>query len=436
LIRFLPIERLNSVLVITSRPQYLEAARSWVKRLDQDKGIASRRLFIYHVQNGKAADLAQVLTQVFQEQGDRDTLSPAQLAPGLEPARISSQPGDQAPETSPAQPRGRTSMAAGEGLAGLEGTSIQIIADEINNALIIMATVQEYRVVEAALKRLDIVPLQVLIEATIAEITLTDELEYGLQWFFQNGLSRDYTGEGKLDFTIGDIVAPDLGFSYVIKAGEVVRAVLTALASESLVKIVASPALMVLNNQSAELRVGQQVPVQTSNQSSIAGESVLSAFEYRDTGVILSVTPRVNAGGLVTMEITQETTNVGAESGVGGNPIFTQRTIQSVVAVQSGETVVLGGLIQDEQRDSKRGVPGLYKLPVVGALFGETEDDKQRTELVVLLTPRAVRDSLDAQGVTDEFREKLEVLRPSDGSPIGTGAHGSSTSRTANRPYG
>ena len=421
LVRIVPIERLNALLVVTSRASYLQKVKEWVDRLDLETAGSGRRLFIYHVQNGKATELADVLAKIFDQPASRSVSQPA-LAPGLQPAEIRSPDEAADGQTDTAisgnlgRPSARSSSSVEDGLTLEDNTAIRIIADEVNNTLLILATAHEYRMVQAALAKMDIIPLQVLIEATIAEITLTDDLQYGLQWYFKNNAGK-YPGAGVLDLgsnLVGQALAiPPVAnsFSYAITSAGAVRAVLTALATESKVDIISSPSIMVLNNQKASIQVGDQIPIETQAQTTVGG-TLLNSFQYRDTGILLTVTPRVNAGGLITMEIEQEASNVGATPAGSTNPIISQRKIQSVVAVKSGETVVLGGLITERKEDTRRGVPVLHTLPIIGRLFGETVDNNSRTELVVLLTPRAVNNAADAQAVTDEFRKKMQGLKP------------------------
>ncbi|HSS63229.1 MAG TPA: type II secretion system secretin GspD [Gammaproteobacteria bacterium] len=429
LVQLAVIERLNALLVISPRSEYLRKVAGWVDRLDQDRGGSGRRLFIYHVQNGKAADLAAVLQQVFEERAAEQGIPPPELAPGLEPVELQSQaPPIIAQETEPAvtgaapprqevpespAPR-RATTGAGEGLQLAEGGKVRIIADEVNNALLIMATASEYDQVREALKDLDIVPLQVLIEATIAEVTLTDNLQYGLEWFFKNELGSR-VGQAQLDLNdTAGLAAAIPGFSYAITSGGVVRAVLNTLASESKLKVISSPSLMVLNNQTATIQVGDQVPVTTQQQQATTGESnIINSVEFRDTGVLLTVTPRVNAGGLVILELSQEVSNVSSTS-PSLTPTISQRKINSTVAIQSGETVVLGGLIRENDNVSSSGIPGLHNIPIVGFLFGQDSDNRERTELVVLITPRAVQGAAEAHEITEEFRDKMESLKPED----------------------
>ena len=425
LIHFTTLERLNALLVITARPQYLEKVGEWVERLDRDSGGVGQRLFVYRVQNGKAADLATVLGEVFQREPGSAVVRPPELAPGLEAVEIASPPvpreGDEgapvvAAETAPAY--APAAQPAGDGVAITEGAHIRIIADEVNNALVILATSQQYKQVEAALRRLDVSPQQVLIEATIAEITLKGDLKYGMEWFFTNQVG-DSTGAGLLDLSatgtgIGAIV-PGFSYSIIDKAGAV-RAVLNALAEDSRLNVISSPSLMVLNNQTASIDVGDEVPITTQQQQSTVGTAspIVNNIEYRNTGVLLSVTPRVNAGGMVVMDVEQEVSQVSPDNPdpTTLTPIISKRSITTSVAVQSGQTVVLGGLIREQKVESRSGIPGLYNMPIIGPLFGATIEEQVRTELVVLITPRAVRNPNEAAQVTDEFRNKMESLRP------------------------
>ncbi len=427
-VRFVELERLNGLLVITPRKVYLERVRRWIARLDKDPGGVGQRLYVYHVQNGRAVELAEVLSQVFEPERSEIEVPEAEVAPGLTPiglaGRESAGGGEgtgnlgETPAPNPRAARAaaaRRSTSAEEGLTLSNSATIRIIADEINNALLIKATAQEYKLVQAALEQLDIVPLQVLVEATIAEITLSDDLEFGLEWFFKNGLGERKTGNLVLDVgPAAGLAALAPGFSYAITDSAAnVRAVLNALAGESRVNILSSPSLMVLNNQTATINVGDEVPVTTQQQQSTAGTStIVNNIEFRDTGVLLTVTPRVNAGGLVTMEVEQEVSNVLDGTNNTLTPTIQQRKITSTVAVDSGDTVVLGGLIRENTTFTKGGIPVLHTLPVVGALFGNTRQVQLRTELVVLITPRVVQNRDTAQRITEEFRRKMQSLPP------------------------
>jgi general secretion pathway protein D len=419
LVRFVPIERLNAVLVISPQAAYLDQVETWIDRLDRGGEGSGRRIFVYHVQNGRSADLAEVLGRIF-DIGGSDKKAPGDgLAPGLLPATLSS-----APVAQDQQPPAQEGEAPPEAVASdgarvsdktgiseiTDGGNIRVIADERNNALVILATAAEYRMIEATLKRLDLTPLQVLIEVTIAEVTLNDTLKYGLQWFFQQG---DNTAVFST-LADGAVSSAFPGFSYVFSPSDA-RVVLNALTEITDVQVVSSPQLMVLDNQSARLQVGDQVPIATQSAVSVSDSNapVVNSIEFRDTGVILAVTPRVNAGGLVTLEVRQEVSDVVATTTSQLNsPTIQQRSIESTVAVQSGDTIALGGLIQDRSQEAQSGVPLLSEIPILGNLFKTTSEAQRRTELLVLITPRVVRDRGEAKDVTEELRRRLSGIEP------------------------
>lgn len=410
IVRLVPVERMNAMLVVTQQPKYLDQAKHWIERLDQGGDQAGRRLYVYYVQNGKAADLAQVLSQVFGAEGRSARPAAPRLAPGMKPAELKSKPGKAGSKTKTAAAHA-TPASASDITLSTGSEPARIIADESNNALVVLATPADYSKIEMAIRKLDQVPRQVLIEATIAEVTLSGSLQYGLQWFFKNrGIGNKYGGIGSLNLPT-DVLPDDVlgggNFNYALTggAGEVL-ALLDVLAGQSKVKILSSPHLMVIDNQTAEIKVGDQVPVRTGSTVTEGGVTTES-IQYKDTGVLLGVTPRVNAGGLVTMDVNQEVTDLGDVEPTTQQRRFLQRTITSSVAVQTGETLVLGGLITENRNVSENGVPGLYHLPVVGPLFGSTTDDTKRTELLVLITPRVVRDQEEARRVTEELRGKL-----------------------------
>ncbi|MGD9000138.1 MAG: type II secretion system secretin GspD [Granulosicoccaceae bacterium] len=425
MIRVEPLERLNAVLVITPQVRYLKEMRAWIERLDRPGSEPGIRLYVYQVKNRKASDLAAVVGDIFAGQrARREEPAPAALAPGLAPVTLTSPTLEGQQETAagaaPDSPQVPGQETGAAGLTLLEGTDVRIVADEQNNSVLVLATAAEYKIVEAALRKLDVVPLQVLVEASIIEITLTDELRYGLEWFFKNNTpSSSKTSQGLLNFNSEGDIGPIIpGFSYaVVDAADTVRAVLNALASDSKLNVISSPSLMVLDNKTAEIRVGDQIPVRIGTQTAVGGTSIES-IQYKDTGVLLKVTPRVNAGGLVTMEISQEVTDVGPiEEQLEGNRRFLQRNIQSTVAIQGGETIVLGGLITENNSTSESGVPGLYRIPVIGKLFGSTSETNQRRELVVLITPQVVENQQDAVEITEEFRKRLKKLQPPRPAP-------------------
>jgi general secretion pathway protein D len=425
-VQLVPVDRLNAVLVITAQPAYLDRAAMWIKRLDQSEGD-EEQVYVYSVQNGRAADLAEVLSQLF----DLESAAVGQedlLAPGLEPVEIPSSqsqfgeegeqefgatpaPSEQetprrAARLQPSSPSGLLSPDTGEDEEEEESPA-RVIADENTNSLVIRATPRDFRRIEAALQQLDILPLQVLIEATIAEVTLRDELRYGVEWFFRFGGQQALLDLGPLGI---DPAVP--GFSAVFTSADDVRMIISALESVTDVNVISSPQLMVLDNQTAQLQVGDEVPIITQQAQGTDEDSrILNSVEQRQTGVILNVTPRVNASGLVMMEIEQEVSDVvPTTTSAIDSPTIRQRRVASTVAVTSGETVALGGLIQDSVDRNQAGVPFLGRIPVIGWLFGQRSNQSERTELLVLITPRAVGSQAEARAVTEELRRRLRGL--------------------------
>jgi general secretion pathway protein D len=290
---------------------------------------------------------------------------------------------------------------------------VNIVADVANNSLLIKAPPREYKKILDALKQLDIPPLQVLVEATIVEITLSGSLRYGVQWQFFGGKATARSDFSLVDNAAGTIGKTFPGFNYalVLDPGNI-RATLNALAADNLVNVLSSPSVLVLDNQTAKMQVGRQVPVLSTQQQSTTGVSnVVNQIDYKDTGVILTVKPRVTPGGLVQMEIEQEVTAVADATSTGvDSPTFLTRKITSNVAVRTNQAVVLGGLISDERSNSKSGLPGGYDVPILGFLFSNTSRKADRTELVVVITPRVVANDQDALKVTDDFRKRLKGL--------------------------
>jgi general secretion pathway protein D len=421
-VRFVVVERLNGLIVVTPRAEHLARVRDWVRRLDRTNGDATPRLFIYRVQNGKATELAEMLRDLF---GSAQGQSPeAELAPGLKPKTVG-QAVDEVLSTEeavtldaedPISPEESAQGTPNGGVAIRQNEKIQIIADESNNALLILAKGTEYRQILAALRQLDVSVQQVLIEVTIAEVSLTDNLAFGVEWFFKTNFGST-VGEGQLDFG-GGIAGLVPGFSYALK-GPDVSFVLNTLAEESNLSVISSPSLLVLNNQEATINVGEEVPVATQErQSTVDPESpLINTIEYRDTGVLLKVKPRVNAGGLVIMEVEQEQSTAPSTSIDSLTPRIQQRKISSTVAVNSGDTIILGGLIQENRNLTESGIPGLHKIPMLGALFGTKSDNQKRTELIVLITPRAISSSTAALQVTEDYRRRLKKLIPGRKQP-------------------
>lgn len=402
-VKLVPIERLNAILVITHQPKYLEQAKLWIERIDRSGGASGgTRLFVYSVQNGQAEKMANLLNNVFSK--TQKTTLPPSLAPGLKPAETSSS----------ATPPAAATLQAGAGESIAVSGDIRVIADKDNNALLILASPSDYEKIESAIRKLDVVPRQVLIDVTIAEVTLVDEFKYGLEWYFTNGKRLS----GKLDTGAEGIGALTPGLSYLWSNPNVVGgigAALNVLATDSRVKVISSPHIMVTDNQTAKINVGDRVPTTSQTQSvigsGITSTGIISSVQYLDTGILLSVTPHINVGGMVTMEINQEVSTASKTTTSGiDSPTISKRAVQSTVVVKSGETMMLGGLITENKTNSASGLPFLSQIPVVGGLFGSQDYANNRTELVILITPRMVANSQQAQEVTEEFRRKMSRL--------------------------
>lgn len=441
-LRIMPIERINSILVVTPRAAYLDEARRWIDRLDKPSdGGSEPQLFIYPVQNGNARHLAGVLGGLFGgNSGGAAATANNGIAPGL-----GSTTGNSFGQAGGGNTFGNTSMgglgnsrtglasaltSGGAGSGGLNSLNrtntpaatnqaaatamlgtIRVVADELNNSILVWGTRSEFNKIEATLKRLDLPLTQVLIDASIIEVTLDDSLQYGLQWTFSGDARNGYSGRGALGGALS--TAATSGFSYALSNGSgTLKATLSALASKSLLKMISNPSLMVLDNHTATIAVGDQVPVSTSTITSETTTVTSSTIQYKDTGVNLSVTPSVNAGNIVAMQIDQTVTDAGETVKDANNQLkFLQRQISSKVAVRSGESIVLGGLIKDNKSTSKEGVPLLKDIPLVGGLFAQNKSSGGRTELLVIITPRVVRTDVDIREVSEDLRERLKGLR-------------------------
>jgi general secretion pathway protein D len=417
LVRIVPVNRLNSILVVTPRAHYLDQVGTWVERLDTppDSNF-EKRLYVYPVQNTSASRLAKLLTDIYSGGGQRSSGGGGagrqpDVAPGLTPETLtsSSGSGSSAPKGGGSF-SGMLSGGSGTGGGGFAMSDVRVVADDENNSLMIYSTGKDYKKIEAALVQLDIVPTQVIIEASILEVSLTDELKYGLEWTFKNGIGNDYDGTGILANNDSAPAVSLPGFAYTVtnSLGDI-SAVLNALSKESLINVISTPSVMVLDNHTAYIHVGDQIPI-FSAQTITDGGRTTQSVEYRDTGVKLSVKPSVNAGGLVTMDIEQSTTDVGQIDSATGQRSFLERNISSRVAVRSNESVVLGGLIRENASSGDAGVPFLHKIPVLGSLFGTTETSDRRTELLVIITPRALFDESQLREVSAEMRSQIRHM--------------------------
>jgi general secretion pathway protein D len=430
--RFMPIERLNAVLAITHQARYLKDIEQWVTRLDRANATTGGGVNVYKVQHVDAVELGNTLNDIFGNGSNSSRREKAPKLAGDKKAGSLTNKTDKTIDTKKnTSQRSTSSNATGDAKVSNVG-DVRIIADEANNTLIIVATAQEYELIRPIINQLDVMPLQVLVDATIVEVTLTDTLKYGMQWYFNhnNGGENSVNNGGlsslstdTLAKTAAGIATGGFGYSFLSNSKEI-GAILNAQAINNNVNVISSPSLMVLNNQEATMQVGKEISLTTgqlgslNNTQSSNTNNVFSQQQQRKTGVKLKIKPRVNANGLVTMEVTQSVEDPGEIPVSGGNPPILTREISSSVAVQSGETIVLGGLIKDNNTNGNGGIPFLHEIPILGSLFGSKTKNQDKTELVVLITPRVVKNRQDAGLITDEFKRKLSGIYEDDASLI------------------
>jgi len=406
LVKVMPVERLNSIMVVSPRSHYVETVRSWVAQLDAIEDPASEpTLQVYPVKNGNAAQLAGLLSTIFGG-GSASGVQQGGVAPGMNQAQSGSGQGLS----------NKSGNARKSGGSFHLGDGVRVVTDDFNNSLLVYATPYEYQKIERTLIKLDVIATQVLIEASIVEVTLRDDLEYGLEWAFDNNLGGGDTGTGLLN--LGGNLQPQAGFSYTItNSAGAVKAVLNALAEESLINVISTPSVLVLDNHTASIHVGDQQPIQ-SQSTTTTGGNVQNSITYKDTGVKLQVTPSVNDGGLVTLDIDQSVTDVGPVDAATRQRSFLERTVSSRVAIRSGESVVLGGLIRDNETEGKSGVPILKDIPGIGALFSTTTQASTRTELLIFITPRVMESEQDLRDLNREMRSRMRGLTNFEDLPV------------------
>lgn len=414
LVRLIAMERLNGIIAVSAQRQYLEDVSRWVEVLDREGANNEARIFVYKVQNGRSRDLAKTINSAFGN-GGQDSGASANEA-----VSANNQAGEGSERTNSGTPTPSAPQVAGDRQSSdinssqgdtRRGPPVTITSDDTNNAVIVFGSPRNFAVVEEALRKLDVPPYQVLIEAAITEVTLTDDLRYGVQWNFQTGDSNFALSQG----TGANPTRILPGFSYFF-SGNDISATLNALEERTNVKVVSAPKLVVLNNQTASLQVGDQVPIQTQSAQSVENPNapIVNAIEYRDTGVILKVTPRVNASGLVLLDIAQEVSDISSRSIQGiSSPIISTRRVSTSIAVQDGQVVTLGGLFRDSNSFGKNGLPILSRIPILGGLlFGNQKNVQNRTELLILIKPHVLRTADDARAVTEELRTKIRTLEP------------------------
>ncbi len=431
LVKFVPNRSLSSVLVVASRRQYLDKAASWIRRLDAAGGSVDRRLYIYHIQNRPARELADILEKIYaagsSASGEPTITASVAATPEAAAAQVAAAEAGSTTEplesSFDAAVPVETATASAETAAPQAGPAtkqpdVSVVADEANNSLLIMAKPADYEKVLAILQSIDMVPNQVLIEATILEVSLNDQLKFGLRWFFESGKS-DFQFS---DLVTGAVVSQFPGFSYFLSAANVKVAV-NALAAITDVNVISSPSLMVLDNRKATLQVGDEVPVAIQQAIGVVspGAPVVNSIGFRNTGVLLSVTPRVSDSGRVVLDIEQEV-SIAVETTSSGidSPTIQKRRVRTTVSVQDGESLTLGGLMQERNTLDRSQIPIAGDIPVLGNLFKSKDDRIGRTELLIIITPKVIRDAQQASAATEEFRRELDLsLRPAHLGPPG-----------------
>jgi general secretion pathway protein D len=440
MVRFIPNRRLKAILVISPQRAYLARAETWIRKLDAQAKGSEKQFFTYSVQNRRAKELVDVIQSMFA----KDTVagqSTRNVSPQYREASVQSSGGQTGGGQSfagassafpsfgaanggstqaiaaPAQSGGAAApsqdrSAQDDGDRSAEEPRVKIVADDAKNAILIESTPADYKRVMRVIENLDVMPNQVLIEATIAEVTLNDELKFGLRWYLNGKKSNtSFTNDAA-----GAISAVFPGFSYAVTAANL-AATLNALNSITDVNTVSSPTLTVMDNKTATLQIGDQVPITTQSAVSVltTGAPVVNSVTYKDTGVILSITPRINESGRVMLDIEQEVSSVASTTSSGiDSPTIHQRRIKTSVTVNNDEGLALGGMIQESKTVSHTQVPIAGDIPIIGNAFKYKDNTIVKTELIVIITPHVIRNLNEARAVTDEFRRQMSIYAPRD----------------------
>jgi general secretion pathway protein D len=489
LVKLQPVARLNAIMVVTKKPALLRTVETWIKRLDRSDSTRTS-VHVYKVKYGDAKQIARVLTDMFGGGSSNSSLLDSadnQIAPGSGTSasgsgsfgnnsngNSNSGTGTNGSNSSSQQPGSGFGSRLGTAFGGPQGganggnlgqldkgngagsggppllQNVRITPDLVNNSLLIYADQGNYRIVESALQQVDQPQLQVAIDATIAEVDLTDELQFGVQFFLTShalGLRPDQgsilnststtatttipgaataattaaaaTTATTTASTVAGTAANALlsrtvpGFNFLVGQEAQPAAILTALHTVTGVKVLSNPSVVVVNNQAATLQVGNQVPISTGsasvlNAATASSNTIVNTVDYRNTGIILHVSPRVSANGDVRLEIEQEISNVLPGSAANAlNPTIQERKVKSSISIANGQTVLLAGLIQDQKNENKSGIPLLDDLQGIGNAFSNQDNTKMRTELIIFIRPQIIRNSTDAHTIAEELRSKL-----------------------------
>ena len=438
ILRIVPLERMNALMVITPQQAYLDQIKIWIERLDKGGGDAGGGLqfYVYNLQNQRAEKLGPLLQQAFTGRASQPSGAAAPtVAPGTPAGTIVNPPtftpvnpstggSNLTPPPAPT-PTAATGPGSGSGIV----RNLQVVADKDNNTLLIIATAAEYSVIEAALRKLDVPQRQVVMEVTIAEVTLTDDIQFGVDWLFRGGAPSGNGSGGNINSLLvgsqnpgapsnGNSAIAKLaqGFTYILNNAKFpggIQAALKLLDSYGNTKVIANPHVAALDNQKATIKSGDRIPI--SSNTTVGGtlNGITTTSQYIDTGVLLQVTPHINAGGLVTLDVQAEVSvpgNSGCPAEQQCAPPISTRSVQTLIAVPTGRTMVMGGLINETRSNTSQGIPLVSRIPFLGGLFGEQELKNNRTELVLFITPRVVADEKDISLVIDDLRKRMDYL--------------------------
>lgn len=437
--RFLPLDAANAVLVITPQPAYLDSIREWLERIDSAGGGV--QLYSLELKYIKANELADRLAEVFgggggRRGGNRDA---GGIMPGLTSTEIRESGVDGGTSSAPVGGGNEGTLSldpreSGNGSVSFEvdGSEVGVSAVEETNTLLVRSSAQAWRSIRDVVERLDVMPLQVHIEAQVVEVKLSGDLKYGVNWFFEQAVDAPTTSGGAgLPSALGRDIWGDLagsigsgGASWTF-LGRNAAAVISALDEVTDLRLLQTPSVLVRNNVEATLNVGTRIPIQSVsfNPGGVGDTGTVSQVQYLDTGVILKVRPRVTRDGMVFLDIVQEVSSPGAvpascaSNAANCNVPIDTRRLKTEAAIQSGETVMLAGLISDSASNGSTGVPGLSRLPLIGSLFGTRSTNTDRSEVIVLLTPSIVRNPQEARDLTDEYGRRFRAMEPLHTTP-------------------
>jgi len=417
-IAFTPIPRLNAVLVISEIPGILDRVDQWIKELDRAPTEESRvNVYVYYVQNAKAKDLADVLKQAYAKGKDVrvTTEEPKPTTPTPTPTPTTPR------TTRPTTPAAPAAAPAKESAVRVAEGEVNIVVDEANNALVIRALYRDYLSMIETIKKLDLYPKQVLIEVLLATITLDDSTRYGLEWLkFVDSINKGEFEQTVVFADIGKALVPGVGITYsIVEVAGRFAAAVKAAGEEHRLNVISSPHILASNNKEAKIQIGAEAPIFTSTYTTAGtteSSTITGTIEYKDIGIILTVTPRVSDAGLITLDIqledsTATTVQIGSANDLLSVPAFKKKVAKTTLSILQGQMIVIGGLISDTKDNTKTGIPYLSKIPVLGALFGVHQNVVNKEETIMLLTPHIITDASQSRTVTDEFRARVRGIQ-------------------------